>query len=120
MKSTKTQRYILYSIGKWVEEANEYIKDRPLQVAISKTSFIELVLNAGFAKKQKRALYKNLENLEKKRFLIYQNKELMLTKKGERLYKEISKELDPYLNVYKKLKEKPATSYTKKVQTVFK
>ena len=119
MKSTKTQRFILYSLGKWFEEANKKIKSKNLKVSISKSVFIELILKAGFAKKQKRALYKNLETLEKRKFLTYNNKELELTKKGEKLYKEISIELNPYINVSSKLKSKSPTSYTKKVQTVF-
>lgn len=119
MKSTKTQRFILYSLGKWFEEANKKIKNKQLKVSISKTSFIELALNSGIAKKQKRALYKNLETLEKKKFVTYENRELGLTKKGEKLFKEVKDELKPYIKVYKKLKEKSPTSYTKKVQTVF-
>jgi predicted transcriptional regulator len=120
MKSTKTQRFILYSLGKWFEEANKKIKNTSLAVSISKTSFIELVLNSGIAKKQKRAIYKNLEDLEKRKLINYKNKEMELTKKGKKLFKEIKADLKPYIIVYKKLKEKSPTSYTKKVQTVFK
>ena len=120
MKSTRTQRFILYSLGKWFEEANKKIKNKSLKVSISKTSFIELALKSGIAKKQKRALYKNLETLEKRKFLTYKNKELELTKKGEKLFKEIKEDLKPYILVYKKLKGKSPVSYTKKVQTVFK
>ena len=119
MKSTKTQRFILYSLGKWFEEANKKIKNKSLQVSISKTSFIELALNSGIAKKQKRAIYKNLQVLEEKKFLKYKNREINLTKRGEKLFKEIKDDLKPYILVYKKLKEKSPTSYTKKVQTVF-
>ena len=120
MKSTKTQRFILYSLGKWFEESNKKIKNKSLKVSISKTSFIELALNSGIEKKQKRALYKNLQTLEEKKFLTYKNQEINLTKKGEKLFKEIKGDLKPYIIVYKKLKEKSPTYYTKKVQTVFK
>ncbi len=119
MKSTKTQRFMLYSLGKWFEEANRKIKAKNLKVSISKTLFIELVLNAGFAKKQKRALYKNLEVLEKKKLISYRNRELELTKKGDKLFKEIKEDIMPYINVYKKLEDKSPTSYTRKVQTIF-
>ena len=120
MKSTKTQKFMLYSLGKWFEEANKKIKAKNLKVSISKTSFIELVTKSGIATKQKRALYKNLETLEKKKLLTYENRELELTNKGEKLFLEVKEELIPYINVYKKLKEKSPTSYTKKIQTVFK
>ena len=119
MKYTKTQRFMLFSLGAWFEEANKRIKDKPLQVSISKTLFIELVLKSGIAKKQTRALYKNLEVLEKKKLISYENKGLKLTKRGEKLYTAIKNGINPYMNVLKKLREKSPTSYTRKVQTVF-
>jgi len=120
MKTTKVQNFILFTLGRWFEEANEKIKDMHLQVSISKGIFIDLVKKAQFAKKQERALYKNLEILEKKKLIEYKNKELELTKKGKKLYEEINKNLGPYFNVFNKLKEKDPISYTKKLQTIFK
>ena len=87
MKSTKTLRFMLYSLGAWFEEANKKIKNKSLKVSISKTTFIDLVKTAKFAKKQERALYKNLEILEKKKLLSYNNKELKLTERGKKLKK---------------------------------
>ncbi len=120
MKVSKVQKYILYALGKWFEEANDKIKDKRLAVSISKVSFIDLVKKAEIAKKQERALYRNLEILEKKRLITYDNKEVELTRRGERLFKEIEKEVLPYFNLIRKLKEKDPISYTKKLQTVFK
>ena len=119
MKSTKVQKYILYSLGKWFEEANKKIGDNPLQVSISKSVFIDLMKRAEIAQKQERALYKNLEILEEKKLIEYANKELNLTKKGIRLCKEISKECNNYFKLIKKMQEKDPASYTKKIQTVF-
>ena len=79
MKTTKVQNYILYALGKWFTEANKTIKDKPLVVSINKKEFIALVGKAKIAKKRPRALYKNLEILEKKRLITYKNKELKLT-----------------------------------------
>jgi len=120
VKSTKTQRFILFTLGKWYEEANKKIKGKPLQVCISKKIFIELVRKAGFAKKQERALYKNLETLEKKKLVKYANKELVLTIKGKKLFSKINNQVSPYINLYEKLKSKDPTSYTRKVQTILK
>jgi len=120
MKTTRVQNFILFTLGKWFEEANKKIKDKPLKVSISKTTFIGLVKTAKFAKKQERALYKNLEILEKKKLIRYENKELELTKKGKELYEDINKRIKPFFNVFKKLKEESPIKYTKKVQTVFK
>ncbi|MBW2989559.1 hypothetical protein KY358_04555 [Candidatus Woesearchaeota archaeon] len=120
MGTSRVQDFILFTLGRWFEEANKRIKDKPLKVSISKTSFIGLVKTAKFAKKQERALYKNLEILEKKKLITYKNKELELTERGKKLYKDINKRLSPFFNVFKKLKEKNPVRYTKKVQTVFK
>ncbi|MFH2028316.1 MAG: hypothetical protein ABIJ08_04220 [Nanoarchaeota archaeon] len=120
MKTTKVQNYILYALGKWFEEANKRIKDKPLAVSINKVTFINLVKNAKIAKKQERALYKNLEILEKKRLVNYMNKELELTQKGEKLFKNIEKEVLPYFNLITQLKEKDPIRFTRKLQTVLK
>ncbi|HLC96805.1 MAG TPA: hypothetical protein VJH97_05795 [Candidatus Nanoarchaeia archaeon] len=120
MKTTKVQKYILYALGKWFEEANSHIKNKPLAVSINKVQFIELVQKAEIAQKQQRALYKNLEILEKKKFVKYANKELELTVKGERLFLQIEKEIGPYIQLRQALHDKNPVSYTKKVQTIFK
>lgn len=120
MKTTNVQNFILFTLGKWFEEANKKIKDNSLKVSISKTTFIELVKSAKFAEKQERALYKNLEILEKKKMISYRNKELEFTKKGKELYEDINKRIKPFFNVFKKLREENPIKYTKKVQTVFK
>ena len=73
MKATRVQGFILFTLGKWFEEANRKIAGKPLEVSISKATFIGLVKKAEFARKQSRALYKNLEILEKKKLIVYKN-----------------------------------------------
>jgi len=119
MNTTRVQHFILYTLGKWFEEANRKIDDRLMRVSISKPVFIELVKSAGFTQKQERALYKNLEILEEKKLVEYKNKELVLTKKGNALYADINKRIAPFFNVSRKLRETDPISYSRKVQTVF-
>jgi hypothetical protein len=120
MKATKVQKYILFTLGSWFKKANDKIKDKPLEVSISKKTFIGFAIKAGLAGKQERALYKNLEFLEKQKLLSYKNRELVLTTKGNKLYQEILKELNPFLKVLAKLETENPIKYCKKVQTVFK
>lgn len=120
MKSTRVQNFMLFTLGKWFEEANKKIKDQNLAVSINKVTFIDLVKKAEIAEKQERALYKNLEMLEEKKLISYKNKELKLTERGRKLYEDIDKRIQPFFNVYNKLKEKSPISYTRKLQTVFK
>lgn len=57
--------------------------------------------------------------LEKKKLIDYENREMELTKKGKKAYLGIKKEVEPYVRVNRKLKSKSLTSYTRKIQTVF-
>ena len=70
MSLNKTQQRILYSLGQCYQKLNEPYQGKPLKVRISKIAFIELLKQADFVQKQERALYKNLELLEKKKFLL--------------------------------------------------
>ncbi len=119
MKATRVQGFILFTLGKWFEEANRKIAGKPLEVSISKATFIGLVKKAEFARKQSRALYKNLEILEKKKLIVYKNKELMLTARGKKLYGSIDARVMPYVDVVSRLRESNVSTSAKKVQTVF-
>ncbi|MBI5392118.1 hypothetical protein HZB00_03900 [Candidatus Woesearchaeota archaeon] len=119
MQLTNPQRFILYTLGIWQQEANKKFKDKPLEVAISKTIFIEVIKKAQFVEKQERALYKNLEMLEKQKLIIYAQKNLSLTEKGKRLFLKIHNDLSPYVFMHKVLNEKDPLRYSKKIQTVF-
>ncbi len=120
MKITNKQKFILFTLGRWYLEANKKLKTRSLKLAISKSVFIGLVQKAKMVKKKDRALYKNLESLEKKKLISYKNRNLALTKRGEKLFKKINNEMQPYLKVAQALKTKNPLSYSKKAQTVFK
>ena len=119
MKITNKQKFILYTLGKWYAEANKKLKGKPLHVMISKSVFIDVAKKAKMVKKKERALYKNLELLEKKKLISYTNKNLALTDKGKKLFVKLNEELNPYLKVTDTLKKKDPLSYSRKAQTVF-
>lgn len=119
MELTKVQRYILYTIGTWYEEAENIISDKSLMVSLSKKQFIDLARGASFVSKKERALYKNLESLELAKLVSYKEKNLILTEKGKRHYAKIKRSLEPYVYVTIKLKEKDPMSLVKKIQTRF-
>ena len=99
MSLTKTQQRILYSLGQCYQKLNEPYQDKPLKVRISKIAFIELIKQADFMQKQERALYKNLELLEKKKLLEYIDKKIRLTQKGQRFFNKIEKEVRPWISI---------------------
>jgi len=120
MGNTKKINFILFILGIWYSEANKNIKNKNLEIAISKSVFIDIVRKANLANKKDRALYKNLEMLEKKKFISYNNKNLALTSKGMKLFNKINKDIAPYLKIVEIIKSKNPLSYTRKAQTVFK
>lgn len=117
MDLTNAQRFILFTLGVWYEGANRKLKDKWLEVFISKVVFIEVIKKAKLVEKEERALYRNLELLEKKRFVSYKNKSLALTGKGFNAFNRIKKELSPYINFIDVISKKDPLSYSKRIQT---
>lgn len=119
MKLSKKAKLMLYTLGEYYKTANKKVRVSSLQVVIPKTDFIRLVKEAGIAEKQPRAIYKNLEILEKKKLISYKNKELMFTDKGIKKLREIEQEIEPYKKITNIMKTKKVITLTKKPQTVF-
>ncbi len=119
MKLSEKQKFILFVLGKLYEESNKRLKERILQVSVSKSAFIEIVRKGGLTEKGERALYRNLEDLEKSGHLSYENKILKLIKKGEKEHSKISRELSPYLNIIKVIETENLVKLTKKARTTF-
>jgi|GEM_PF-567246 len=115
--ATSVQKFILFTLGSWYLEANRKLPE-PVAIVISKATFIDLLMKANLAGKQARAIYKNLEDLEKQKYISYANRSLALTKKGQKLFARLYKELRPYVNVIHALKQTNPLSYTKKAQTI--
>jgi len=118
-KLSKTHTFILYTLGLLYDELNRRLKKKYLRIAIPKYIFIELVMKAHITEKKTRALYRNLEHLEKKKYLSYDNRNLALTKKGTTLYNRIAKEQEPYNNLNKIIGKGNVSKFSRKSQTVF-
>lgn len=117
MELSKVHRLLLFTLGSWCREAEKKLEGRPLDLAITKSVFISALTHAGIARKKERALYKNLEFLEKKRLISYKGKCLKLTVWGMKQYQRIAKDLEPVLHILEVLHQEDPLSYSKKVQT---
>ena len=117
MKLGSKHRFILYALYCYLKEANKKLKG-PLQTSVSKIVFIELMNQSRIADKSQRALYKNLEILEKKKLIRYVNKFLMPTPKGMKYFKEMDMQLAPYFHMTKLIKKAP--QFSRKTQAFFK
>ncbi|MFH1510217.1 MAG: hypothetical protein ABIF10_00880 [Candidatus Woesearchaeota archaeon] len=114
------QLFILFSLGQYYLEANKRLKGLPLQIVISKKVFIDIMKQAHIAEKKERALYRNLEVLEDKKYVSYENHCLKLTRRGQSLFSKLDMKYSSYMNLAKVLSNTDVTKYTKKAQTVFK
>lgn len=119
MGLAENQRFILFVLGKLYEVTNRDLKEKILQVSISKAAFIEIVKKGCLTEKGERALYKNLEDLEKSNYVSYENRILKLTKKGGKEYSKLNRQLLPFLNIIKIIEAENPVSLTKKARTSF-
>ncbi len=99
MKLTKAQRLILYALGHFYTALNQPLVEKPVQVRTSKIVFIEHLLAATIISKQERALYKNLESLEQKKLISYENRMIMFTELGLQELAKINKEISQFISL---------------------
>ena len=116
MNISKSQRVILYSLSCCYKSINQPLSSKPLQLKTSKITFIELLL--GVIGKKERAIYKDLENLEQKKLIEYDQRMIQFTENGLREVHKIDTEITQFLNInsYFQNLEKPR----RKLQTVMK
>lgn len=105
IKITKTQRLILYSLGQFYKSLNQPLTEKHLKLRTSKITFIELLLSSKIVSKQERALYKNLEVLEHKRLIEYDDRKIKLTEKGRKIIEKINKEVQQFVEVKEYFKD---------------
>lgn len=119
MNLSKVDQVMLFTLGNWYLEAGKRLEGRPLQLCISKAAFIKAIMAAGMAGKKERALYRNLEDLEKRKLVSYKTKNLALTRQGEHQFARIQNDLRPYQTVLTVLSNKDPLTYTRAAQTRF-
>lgn len=118
MPLSKAQKLILYSLGEFYHSLNQPLTDKSIELRTSKIAFIELLLKSNIFHKQQRAVYKNLESLEQKGLIAYDQKMVKFTEKGIKNLEKINNEVKWFIEIehYFKTIEKPR----RKLQTVIK
>lgn len=116
MKLTAQQQMILYALSQFYQALNQPLVEKPLHLQTSKITFIEHLLHSNLVRIQERALYKNLEMLERQKLVQYEQHLILFTEKGLKELEKISKEINQYLKIndYFKAAEKPK----RKLQTI--
>lgn len=116
-KLSKEERYILYAMGKCYQSYNKFFTDKPLEVTISKFTFIDIMISSKSVNKKERAIYRNLESLEAKKLIRYDNKELSFTRKGLREFNKVDKNINNYIELINHIMDTKSISIHKKMQT---
>ena len=88
---------MLFMLGRVFEKSQSRFASSPVELRLSKVDFIEAMMKINAVKIKERAIYKNLEALEKMKLIKYENKDMQLTKKGIAKYNKIMKKVGAYL-----------------------
>jgi DNA polymerase III sliding clamp (beta) subunit (PCNA family) len=120
MKLTSVQQFMLYALGTCYAELDERFSGKPVEITMSKVDFIDLIHKAAIVSKKDRAVYKNLESLEKLKLIAYNNKVIKLTDRGKKEYEKIRIVINPYITVTSTLTSDDILNYTNHAQTVLK
>lgn len=108
---------VLFVLGEFFKETDRRFSSAPLDVGVTKAEFIDAVRKTGAVKKQERALYKNLEELQRYRLIMYKkDKILRMSKKGLALYRKMSKDMERLLDMRIRIATKKI-KFKRKTQT---
>ncbi len=118
MKIPPAQKLILYALGQFYNSLNQPLIEKPVRIRTSKIAFIELLLQSKLVHKQERALYKNLEMLEKKRLIAYNNRMITFTDRGLRQFDKVQKEVRLFVEAERSFQNIKNMKSTRRLQTV--
>lgn len=113
MGLSKPQAFVLFALGRCYEECDRRFEGKPLSVNMSKKAFIELARAANMVQKGERAMYKNLEDLESKKLVSYDERSLKLTDRGEKHFQDLLSKVEPFVAVSLLLRSEDVLKYTK-------
>lgn len=99
MQLTKAQRLILFALAQFYAALNQPLVEKPVQARTSKIAFIEHLLEAKIIAKREREMYKNLETLEQKKVITYDNKTIVFTESGLQEVEKISQEIHMFISL---------------------
>ena len=113
---SKKSEQMLFILGEFLRELNKKFSSNILRIQISKAEFIDIIKKISIVNKQPRAIYKNLEELEKAKYLIYSGRNLKLSRKGIKAYESIRNDIDIYYSIVGILKS-GKISFKRKTQS---
>jgi predicted methyltransferase len=118
MKLNIKERLMLYALGRYYDISARVLPNEALAIHLPKSVFIDFVRRVELFDKGERAIYKNLEYLEDRKLVSYENRNLSLTERGQKVYDKVKAEIKPYFEM-NKIIVNDRVKESKKLQTVF-
>ncbi len=119
MAMTDKQKEMLFIVGQFLRETGRRFSKSMLKITVMKAEFIDAIRSLGIVGKQSRAIYRNLESLQKGKYIIYDENSLKISKKGLAEYEKMVKEIDHFQAIQGILRNKKI-SFKRKLQTKLK
>ena len=116
MGDNSAKKEMLFVLGQFFNKTNRRFSKLYLDVSVSKAEFIDVIKGMNAASKTERALYRNLETLQKEKYLVYNDRKLQMTKKGFAEYDKTCSELER-LKMLSYTIEKEKIKFKRKTQT---
>jgi len=111
------KKEMLFILGQFLKKTRRRFS--LLKVEVSKAEFIDVIMKLSAVGKSKRAVYKNLADLQKQRYLSYDSRKLKLSKKGLTEYNRILSELKTMNSIQDRIKS-GKIMFKRKTQTLLK
>jgi hypothetical protein len=99
MGVTGTKKEMLFILGQFFNKTNRRFSKFPLDVSVSKAEFIDVIRGMKAVSKTERALYRNLEVLQKEKYLVYGDRDLKMSRKGFLEYERVRKEVEHFRKI---------------------
>ena len=116
MGVTGTKKEMLFILGQFFRKTNRRFSKFPLDVSVSKAEFIDVIIGMKTVSKSERALYRNLEILQKEKYLVYGDRDLKMSRKGFVEYERIRKEVELFSHISDSV-DKGKIKFKRKTQT---
>ena len=121
-KSNPIREEMLFILGHVLQTSQKQFSNKPLSVAISKADFISIAQHVGAVTKQERAMYKNLELLEKERLITYlrnkQKRSLCFSQKGYQAFQRLAQRHEDWHAIRQKIADAELLKGNRVFQTV--
>jgi hypothetical protein len=113
------KKEMLFILGQFFRETNKRFGKANLKMSVSKAEFIDVIRGLKAVSTQERAIYRNLENLQKERYIVYGERSLRMSRKGYNEYERIRKEAELLRSISDSIKA-GRIRFKRKIQTKLK